>query len=164
MNCHASIAIPDTTTQVWMSDIKQRTTFANFVSYFLSFTPIFWECICTNWLRCSLYTWSLFIASTLHFIPYMYLATSKMHMSIVQGVQEAVWMFLIVFLYQTLTATLLLCSFLQCCPYSWVLLFNWLAGAQGLALRCLANLEIFIHGTTLAQGECHKKGSAHRPP
>jgi hypothetical protein len=35
------IAIPDTTTQVWMSDIKQRTTFANFVSYFLSFTPIF---------------------------------------------------------------------------------------------------------------------------
>jgi hypothetical protein len=55
-----SLAIPDTTTQVWMSDIKQRTTFANFVSYFLSFTPIFWECICMNLLRCSVYTWSLF--------------------------------------------------------------------------------------------------------
>ena len=36
-----NIAIPDTTTQVWMSDIKQCTTFANFVFYFLSFAPIF---------------------------------------------------------------------------------------------------------------------------
>jgi len=55
-----NIAIPDTTTQVWMSDIKQWTTFANFISYFLSFTPIFWECICMNRLRCLVYTWSLF--------------------------------------------------------------------------------------------------------